>query len=102
MIASVQILNYQNLITNAQNEIKDLELEIEVIKNETIPKLEFDLENITTIKIKDLEDKKKNILNVDIKNLENKKINISNELIRKLEINEEFAFETKEKLLESL
>lgn len=95
MIASVQILNYQNLITNAQNEIKDLELKIEVIKNETIPKLEFDLENITTIKIKDLEDKKKNILNIDIKNLENKKINISNELIRKLEDKINVEFQTK-------
>src|SRR5574344_1968639 len=61
MIASVQMLNYQNLITNAQNQIKDLELQIEVIENETIPKLKYDLENIKTIKIKDLENKKQNI-----------------------------------------
>lgn len=100
MIASVQMLNYQNLITNAQNQIKDIELQIEVIENETIPKLKYDLENIETIKIKDLENKKANIatvdvknlenektniLNVEIKNLENKKLNVSNETIRKLE-----------------
>lgn len=85
MVVSVQILNYQNLITNTQNQIKDLELQLEIIKNETIPKLKYNLENITTIQIKDLEDKKKNILNVDIKNLENKKLNVSNDTIRKLE-----------------
>ena len=32
MIASVQMLNYQNLITNAQNQIKDLELQKEVLE----------------------------------------------------------------------
>ena len=85
MVVSVQILNYQNLITNAQNQIKDLELQLEIIKNETIPKLKYNLENITNIQIKDLENKKKNILNIDIKNLENKKLNVSNDTIRKLE-----------------
>lgn len=100
MIASVQMLNYQNLITNAQNQIKDLELQIEITENETIPKLTYSLENISTIKIKDLENKKKNIitidirnleneknniLNVEIRNLENKKLNVTNETIRKLE-----------------
>ncbi|OCL83531.1 GNVR domain-containing protein [Arcobacter porcinus] len=110
MIASVQILNYQNLITNAQNQIKDLELRIETIQNEVIPKLEYKLENITTIQIKDLENKKKNILNVNIKNLENKKknildvsiknlenkkLNVSNETIRKLEDRINIEFQTK-------
>ena len=55
MVASVQILNYQNLITNSQNQIKDLELQIEVIQNETIPDLKYKLENITNVQIKNLE-----------------------------------------------
>lgn len=46
MIASVQMLNYQNLITNAQNQIKDLELQVEIIRNETIPKLKYNLEKL--------------------------------------------------------
>ena len=125
MIASVQMLNYQNLITNAQNQIKDLELQKEVLENETIPSLEYKLENITTIKIKDLENKKQNlssvnikdlenkknniinvtikdlenkkanILNVDIKNLENQKLNLSNEQIRKLEDKINIELQTK-------
>ncbi|MCT7505264.1 Wzz/FepE/Etk N-terminal domain-containing protein [Aliarcobacter cryaerophilus] len=125
MIASVQMLNYQNLITNAQNQIKDLELQKEVLENETIPDLKYKLENITTIKIKDLENqkqnlssvnikdlenkknniinvtikdlenKKANILNVDIKNLENQKLNLSNEQIRKLEDKINIELQTK-------
>ena len=110
MIASVQMLNYQNLITNAQNQIKDLELQIEIIRNETIPKLKYNLENITAIQIKDLQDKKENILNIDIKNLENeknnittiqikdlenKKANVSNEIIRKLEDKINIELQTK-------
>ena len=85
MIASVQILNYQNLITNAQNQIKDLELQIEVIQNETIPDLKYKLENIATIQIKNLEDKKLNLSTVDIKDLENQKNNIINVKIKDLE-----------------
>ena len=110
MIASVQMLNYQNLITNAQNQIKDLELQVEIIRNETIPKLKYNLENITAIQIKDLQDKKENILNIDIKNLENeknnittiqikdlenKKANVSNEIIRKLEDKINIELQTK-------
>ncbi|WP_226800833.1 GNVR domain-containing protein, partial [Aliarcobacter butzleri] len=92
---SVQILNYQNLITNAQNQIKDLELQIEIIQNETIPKLKYKLENVSAIQIKDLENKKKNILNVNIKDLQNKKLNVSNETIRKLEDKIDIEFQTK-------
>ena len=95
MIASVQMLNYQNLITNAQNQIKDLELQVEVIQNETIPNLKYELENITTIKTKELENKKANILNVDIKDLENQKLNLSNEKIRKLEDKINIELQTK-------
>lgn len=95
MVASVQILNYQNLITNAQNQIKDLELQIEVIQNETIPDLKYKLENITNVQIKNLEYKKANIINVDIKDLENKKLNVSNEKIRKLEDTINIELQTK-------
>ncbi len=95
MVASVQILNYQNLITNAQNQIKDLELQIEVIQNERIPDLKYELENITNVQIKNLEYKKANIINVDIKDLENKKLNVSNEKIRKLEDKINIELQTK-------
>ena len=95
MIASVQMLNYQNLITNAQNQIKDLELQVEIIRNETIPKLKYNLENITTIQIKDLQDKKENITTIQIKDLENKKANVSNEIIRKLEDKINIELQTK-------
>lgn len=95
MIASVQMLNYQNLITNAQNQIKDLELQIEIIRNETIPKLKYNLENITAIQIKDLQDKKENITTIQIKDLENKKANVSNEIIRKLEDKINIELQTK-------
>ena len=95
MIASVQMLNYQNLITNAQNQIKDLELQVEIIRNETIPKLKYNLENITAIQIKDLQDKKENITTIQIKDLENKKANVSNEIIRKLEDKINIELQTK-------
>ncbi len=75
IIVSIQILNYQNLITNAQNQIRDLELQVEIIRNETIPKLKYNLENIITIQIKDLENKKANVSNDTIRKLEDK-INI--------------------------
>lgn len=100
LVASVQILNYQNFIINAQNQIKDLELQIEVIQKDEIPKLINKLENINIVQIKDLENKKENILNIEIedlenqrsnifnieiKDLENKKLNVSNETVRKLQ-----------------
>ncbi|TLT02335.1 Wzz/FepE/Etk N-terminal domain-containing protein [Aliarcobacter cibarius] len=95
MVASVQILNYQNLIINTQNQIKDLELQIEVIQNETIPDLKYKLENITNVQIKNLEYKKANMLSVDIKDLENQKLNVSNEKIRKLQDKINFELQTK-------
>ena len=95
MVASVQILNYQNLITNSQNQIKDLELQIEVIQNETIPDLKYKLENITNVQIKNLEYKKANMLSVDIKDLENQKLNVSNEKIRKLQDKINIELQTK-------
>lgn len=40
MIVSVQMVNYQNLIENAQNVLKASSLEIEQILKDVIPKLE--------------------------------------------------------------
>jgi uncharacterized protein involved in exopolysaccharide biosynthesis len=40
MIVSVQMVNYQNLIENAQNVLKISSLEIEQILKDTIPKLQ--------------------------------------------------------------
>jgi hypothetical protein len=40
MIVSVQMVNYQNLIENAQNALKISSLEIEQILKDTIPKLQ--------------------------------------------------------------
>ncbi|MCD6172850.1 MAG: hypothetical protein J7J96_03540, partial [Sulfurimonas sp.] len=54
-IASLQIVNYQNLILNSQNKVEDLKIEIEIIKNETILNLQRKKKNIQNIMIKDLE-----------------------------------------------
>lgn len=100
MISSVQMLNYQNLILNAQKDIEDLKLRKNVILNETMPDLKRQRENIIHVAIKDLETKKRNILDVDIKNLlmqreniltvtianlQREKNTIQSETIRKLE-----------------
>ena len=95
LTVAIQMINYQNLITDTQNQIKDLDIQIEIIENETIPKVKHELENIRTIEIKKLENDKKNIFNVNIKDLENKKQNISNETIRKLEDKIDIELKTK-------
>lgn len=115
LITSTQILNYQNLITNTQSLIKDLELQEETILKDNIPKLKFRLENINNVQIKDLENKKKNINNVQIedlemqkrnifaiqiKDLEMKKQNVSNDTIKKLEDKINIELKTKISQLE--
>lgn len=45
-ISSMQIVNYQNLILNSQNKIEDLKVEIEILKNQTIPNLQRDKNNL--------------------------------------------------------
>ncbi len=87
MISSIQMLNYQNLILNAQKDIEDLKLNRSVILNETIPELLRQKENILKVSIKDLNIRKNNILNVDIKNLVMQKENISNVSIANLQRN---------------
>lgn len=75
LVISTQLINYQNLILNTENQINELELQIQFMLKDTIPKLEISKENIFTIQIKDLEMKKQNVSNDTIKKLENK-INI--------------------------
>jgi LPS O-antigen subunit length determinant protein (WzzB/FepE family) len=61
MIVSVQLVNYQNLILNAQNQISDLGLQVQQIIKDTIPKLEIKKDNINNVQIKSLEEKITNI-----------------------------------------
>lgn len=80
LVVSIQLLNYQNLIADTQNQIKDSELQIyELLKND-IPKLKYRIENI---------------YNVQIKNLEIQKDNVSNETIRKLQDKIDIELKTK-------
>ena len=75
LVISTQLINYQNLMLNTQNQINELELQVQQIIKETIPKLEINKENIFLVQIKDLEMKKQNVSNDTIKKLEDK-INI--------------------------
>lgn len=84
-ISSIQMVNYQNLILNSQNKIEDLKIEIEILKNQTIPNLQRDKKNISNVNIKDLQLKIDNINNVTIVNLQRDKKNMQNDTLRKLE-----------------
>ena len=68
-LASLQIVNYQNLILNAQNKIEDLKLQITLIKDEQIPSLQREKENLKNITIKDLEYKLNTLLPIKKQNL---------------------------------
>lgn len=70
MIASIQMVNYQNLILNAQEKLEDYKLKIENIKNLEIVDLNRKKENISTDKLKDLNYKLNITLNEKIKDLE--------------------------------
>jgi len=85
-ITSIQMVNYQNLILNSQNRIEDLKVEIEKIKNETIPNLQREKVNIQNITIKDLQLKIDNIKNIQIVNLQREKDNIKNIKIKDLQL----------------
>jgi len=84
-IASMQIVNYQNLILNSQNKIEDFKEAIEKIKNETIPNLLRQKENILEVKIKKLQQQIDNLKNITIVNLLRQKKNIENTQIKQLE-----------------
>ncbi|MDT8338121.1 MAG: Wzz/FepE/Etk N-terminal domain-containing protein, partial [Sulfurimonas sp.] len=85
-IASIQMVNYQNLILNSQNKIEDLKVEKEIILTQTIPNLEREKENIINVSIRDLELQIENINNIKIANLQREKENITNVSIRDLEL----------------
>ena len=83
-IASIQMVNYQNLILNSENKIEDLKIEIETITNQTIVNLQRERANIVDVTIKDLQLKIDNINNVTIVNLQRSKANIENDTLRQL------------------
>ena len=56
-IAAIQMVNYQNLILDAQNKIEDLNVKIRKINNEIIPNLKREIKNIKQEKIRKLEQK---------------------------------------------
>ncbi len=56
MIASIQMVNYQNLILNLQDKIKALELQKVQINQETIPNLLNQQEKIKLVQIKKIND----------------------------------------------
>lgn len=84
-IASVQMINYQNLILNSQNKIEDLKTEKESILTQIVPNLEIEKKNIIDVSIQDLELKIDNIQNIKIIELQREKEKITNEQIRKLQ-----------------
>ncbi|MDT8337603.1 MAG: Wzz/FepE/Etk N-terminal domain-containing protein [Sulfurimonas sp.] len=72
-IASIQMVNYQNLILNSQNKIEDLKVEKEIIFTQTIPNLEMKKENISNEQIRKLQHQ------IDVE-LESKKIKLNEEI----------------------
>jgi len=85
-ISSLQMVNYQNLILNSQNQIENLKMEIKKINDELIPNLKREMSNIKTVTIKDLELKIMNLKNLSIKNLQIEINNIKNITIKDLEL----------------
>lgn len=55
MISSIQMVNYQNLILNSQNEIEDFKIEKEIILTQTISSLELEKQMIINEQIKKLQ-----------------------------------------------
>ncbi len=72
-IASIQMLNYQNLILNVQTKIEDLKTERKLVVTESIPDLQREKDNILNNTIRKLE----NTLNVE---LATKKIELNNNI----------------------
>ena len=84
MIASIQMVNYQNLILDLQNKIKDLQLQKIKIIEEVIPQLEDKIKNIKNVDMKKIEFQIDNILNVKIPQLEKEKEKIRLAEIKKI------------------
>jgi capsular polysaccharide biosynthesis protein len=54
-LSSIQMMNYQNLILNAQTKIEDLKGEMAILKNQTIPNLLREKENVQNDELRQLE-----------------------------------------------
>lgn len=78
-VASIQMVNYQNLILNSQNKIEDLKIEKEVVLTQAIPNLKREKENISNEQIRKLQHQ------IDVE-FESKKIKL-NEQINNLNYN---------------
>ena len=85
MIASIQMVNYQNLILDLQNKIKDLQLQKIKIIEEIIPQLEDKIENIKNVDMKKIKYQIDNIFNVKIPQLEKEKEKIRLAEIKKIQ-----------------
>lgn len=83
-IASIQMVNYQNLILNSQNKIEDLKISKEKIQNETVPNLIRKIKNLKEITIRDLKLQIQNLKDITLVNLEKEKENLKNDTLRKL------------------
>ena len=86
MIASIQMVNYQNLILNSQNKLEELKVSLEKLEQENILALQRQKANIKNVEIKDLELEIKNINDVDISNLLRQKQNIQDVQIKDLKL----------------
>jgi len=107
-ISSLQMVNYQNLILNSQNEVEDLNIEIEIIKNETIPNLQREKKNIQDDVLRKLEYKlkvelvnKKRILLEEINKykFQNSEYNIQNSKVIGNYIVKDYPIKPKKKLI---
>ncbi len=108
VIISIQMVNYQNLILNSQNNVEDLKLQAETIKKETLPTLKEKKKNLvhdTLRKLKyDLEVTLKNnklrleekILNLQYENSDQ---NIKNSKVVGKYIMHNYASKPKKKLI---
>lgn len=84
-VSSIQMVNYQNLILNSQNNIQNLSTEKESILQKKIPELEIAKKNIHEVTIVELQRQIENIKNIDIVNLKREKENLEDGSIRKLQ-----------------
>jgi len=85
MISSIQMLNYQNLILNAQNNIQNLLLEINNIETQTIPNLKIKKSKLLDVSIQDLNKQIDHIKKIEIPKLLRKKENLLKDRIKDLE-----------------
>ena len=103
VVSSIQILNYQNLILNTQNNIENISLSIQDINENVLKDLELRKKNLVDITLKDLELKKKNLIDIALKDLELQKKNLVDITLKDLNNQMKFSLAEKErKLIESM